>query len=997
MTSSCFSAPYAPDDAAIAAKLLADARLTQEQDARIDATATRLIAAIRARDDRFGGVEDMLREYALSTKEGLALMVLAEALLRVPDARTADAFIEDKLADGDFIHHETKSTAFLVNASAWALGLSQRAIQPGETPQGTLGRLAKRIGLPAVRTATRQAMRLMGSHFVLGQTIAEALDRAAKASARAPRYSYDMLGEGARTADDAQRYYDSYAAAIDAIGRAAGNKPLPDRPGISVKLSALHPRYEAVSCSRVMTELVPRLIALAKQAKGYDLNFTVDAEEADRLELSLDVIDAAIADPALQGWDGFGLAIQAYQKRCMAVIDHIDALARKHDRRLMVRLVKGAYWDTEIKRAQERGLDGYPVFTRKAMTDLNYVACAQKMLAMRPRIFPQFATHNALTVATILELAGTSGGYEFQRLHGMGDALYAQLGKDRADVRWRTYAPVGSHRDLLAYLVRRLLENGANSSFVAIAADEAVPVATLLQRPAALIGNAERASHANIPLPRDLYGKERANSSGIEFGERKALDRLLADVAAGKPAAGAIIDASPAQANKAITDAMAGFAEWNRTSADARAGMLERAADLLEQRRAAFIALLQSEGGKTLDDALGEVREAADFCRYYAAQGRKLFGSGEAMPGPTGESNVLQLRGRGVFVAISPWNFPLAIFLGQVAAALMAGNAVVAKPAEQTPQIAAMAVALLREAGVPVPALHLVQGDGRIGAALVEHPAVAGVVFTGSTEVARIINRTLAAKDGPIVPLIAETGGINAMIVDATALPEQVADDVVLSAFRSAGQRCSALRLLFVQDDVADRMIEMIVGAARELKIGDPKDPSVHVGPVIDVDAKQKLDAHISRMKSEARLHHAGIAPAGNFVAPHVFELKSAGQLREEVFGPVLHVVRYRAAGFDAVLRDIAATGYGLTLGIHSRIDDMIERTIARLPVGNVYVNRNMIGAVVGVQPFGGFGLSGTGPKAGGPHYLARFATEQTVSINTAAAGGNAALMTANE
>ena len=991
-----FSAPYAPDDTAIAAKLLAEARLTPDQDARIDATASRLIAAIRARDDRFGGVEDMLREYALSTKEGLALMVLAEALLRVPDARTADAFIEDKLADGDFIHHETKSTAFLVNASAWALGLSQRAIQPGETPQGTLGRLAKRIGLPAVRAATRQAMRLMGSHFVLGETIGDALERARKASERAPRYSYDMLGEGARTAEDAQRYYDSYAAAIDAIGRAAGTKPLPDRPGISVKLSALHPRFEAVSRARVMAELVPRLIALAQQAKRYNLNFTVDAEEADRLELSLDIIDAALADGALSDWDGFGLAIQAYQKRCADVIDHIDALARKHDRRLMVRLVKGAYWDTEIKRAQERGLDGYPVFTRKAMTDLNYIACARKLLTLRPRIFPQFATHNALTVATILELAD-GGGYEFQRLHGMGDALYAQLGKDRPDIRWRTYAPVGSHRDLLAYLVRRLLENGANSSFVAIAADESVPVSTLLQRPADLVGSADRASHTQIPLPRDLYGAERANSSGIEFGERKALDRLLADVAASRLETKPIPYASTEQADKTIADAMAGFAAWSRTSADMRAAILARAADLLETRRASFIALLQHEGGKTLDDALGEVREAADFCRYYAAQGRRLFGAGETMPGPTGESNVLTLRGRGAFVAISPWNFPLAIFIGQIAAALMAGNSVVAKPAEQTPRVAAMAIALLHDAGVPTQALHLVQGDGRIGAALVAHPAVAGVVFTGSTEVARAINRTLAAKDGQIVPLIAETGGINAMIVDATALPEQVADDVVTSAFRSAGQRCSALRLLFLQEDVADRMIEMIVGAACELRIGDPSDPSVHVGPVIDAEAKQKLDAHVAGMKGQARLLHAGTAPSGTFVAPHVFELNSARQLTEEVFGPVLHVVRYRAADFSRVLDDIAATGFGLTLGIHSRIDDTIERAVARLPVGNVYVNRNMIGAVVGVQPFGGFGLSGTGPKAGGPHYLVRFATEQTVSINTAAAGGNAALMTARD
>lgn len=992
-----FSEPYAPDDTTMAARLLADARLGPEQDARIDVTATRLIKAIRAKNDRFGGVEDMLREYALSTKEGLALMVLAEALLRVPDARTVDAFIEDKLGQGDFIHHETRSSAFLVNASAWALGISQRAIQPGETPTGTLGRLAKRIGLPAVRTATRQAMRLMGNHFVLGETIDAALARARTPSERPARYSFDMLGEGARTRDDAQRYFDSYASAISAIGHAAGNRPLPDRPGISVKLSALYPRYEAVSHQRVMRELVPRLIALAQQAKSHDLNFTVDAEEADRLELSLDVIDAAFADPSLAGWDGFGLAIQAYQKRAEAVIHHIDALARRHDRKMMVRLVKGAYWDTEIKRAQERGLDGYPVFTRKAMTDLNYIACAQKLLALRPRIFPQFATHNALTVATILELAGTSDGFEFQRLHGMGDALYEQLGKGHLAARWRTYAPVGSHRDLLAYLVRRLLENGANSSFVAIAADDAVPIASLLRRPAAIIESPDHARHANIPLPVDLYRPERTSSHGVEFGERAALSKLLAEIAASKPDMDKAIDATAEQANAAVTAARAGFASWSRTPAEDRAAILDNTADLLEQRRASFIALLQQEGGKTLDDALSEVREATDFCRYYAAQGRKQFGDGEAMLGPTGESNVLSLRGRGVFVAISPWNFPLAIFLGQVSAALMAGNTVVAKPAEQTPRIATQAVHLLHEAGVPTSALHLIQGDGRTGAALVAHPAIAGVVFTGSTEVARSINRALAAKDGPIVPLIAETGGINAMIVDATALPEQVADDVVMSAFRSAGQRCSALRLLLVQDDVADRMIEMIMGAARELKLGDPRDAATHVGPVIDTEAKQKLDAHIMRMTIEARVHLAGTAPAGNFVAPHIFELASARQLTEEVFGPILHVVRYRAADFDKVLQDIADSGYGLTLGVHSRIDDMVERVIAHLPVGNVYVNRNMIGAVVGVQPFGGFGLSGTGPKAGGPHYLARFATEQTVTINTAAAGGNAALMTGGD
>lgn len=992
-----FSAPYAPDDAEIAAALLPAAHLSPPQDARINRTATRLIEAIRTRDDRLGGVEDMLREFALSTKEGLALMVLAEALLRVPDARTADQFIEDKLGEGDFVHHETKSSAFLVNASAWALGLSARVIQPGETPDGTIGRLVKRLGAPAVRAATRQAMRLMGNHFVLGETIEQALERARPRSGHQPRYSFDMLGEGARTAADARRYFDAYASAIETIGKAAGDRPLPDRPGISVKLSALHPRFEAISRERVMRELVPDLLDLARRAKTHDLNFTVDAEEADRLELSLDVIAATLAEPALAGWDGFGLAIQAYQKRASDVIDYVDGLARAHDRKLMVRLVKGAYWDTEIKRAQERGLDGYPVFTRKAMTDINYVACARKMLALRPRIFPQFATHNALTVATVLELAGNDGSYEFQRLHGMGEALYERLAQDHAGIAYRTYAPVGSHRDLLAYLVRRLLENGANSSFVAQASDYRVPVASLLQRPADMVAKPQQASHPRIPLPRDLFAPTRKNSYGVEFGERAALDRLLADISAETISLTPIKDATPEQASAAIAAARAGFASWSRTPAVVRAAVLEQAAFLLEQRVAHFMALLQREGGKTLDDALSEVREAVDFCRYYAAQGRRLFGADEAMPGPTGESNALGLRGRGVFVAISPWNFPLAIFLGQVSAALMAGNAVVAKPAEQTPRIAVDVIRLLHEAGIPTGALHLVIGDGRIGAALTAHPDIAGVVFTGSTDVARAINRTLAAKDGPIVPLIAETGGINAMIADATALPEQVADDVVTSAFRSAGQRCSALRLLFVQEDVADRMIEMIAGAARELRIGDPSEISTHIGPVIDAEAKQRLDAFIARLAKQARPHFAGTAPEGCFVAPHIFELADAGQLTEEVFGPILHVVRYRAEHLDRVLQAIERSGFGLTLGIHSRIDDTIEAVIARLSVGNIYVNRNMIGAVVGVQPFGGNGLSGTGPKAGGPHYLARFATEQTVTINTAAAGGNAALLAGDE
>lgn len=990
-----FAAPYAPDDGEIAARLLAIPQLSAEQNARIDRTATRLIEAVRAEDGGFGGVEDMLREFALSTKEGLALMVMAEALLRVPDAATADRFIEDKLGQGDFTHHQTRSSALLVSASAWALGLSARIIQPGETPQGTIGIIAKRIGLPAVRAAIRQAMRLMGNHFVLGETIDAALARAADYDGHHHhhRYSFDMLGEGARTAADAARYFESYASAIEAIGRAGGNTARPNRPGISVKLSALHARYEALSRSRVMTELVPLTIDLARQAKAHDLNFTIDAEEADRLELSLDVIGAVFADPSFEEWDGFGLAIQAYQKRAEAVIDHVYDLAQHAGRRMVVRLVKGAYWDTEIKRAQERGLDDYPLFTRKAMTDLNYTACARKLLDMRPLIFPQFATHNALSVATVAELAGNGDDFEFQRLHGMGDALYAQLHTDKPALALRTYAPVGSHRDLLAYLVRRLLENGANSSFVAQAADDSIPVAALLQRPEQIIASSDKARQAGLPLPRDLY-LPRINSRGIEFGDRVTLDALLQSVRNVPAPSGSVTNASEKDVAIAVALARTGFAFWSRIPADTRAATLERAADLLQQRMPRFIALLQTEGGKTIDDAVSEVREAIDFCRYYAMEGRKLFGDGMPLPGPTGESNVLRLRGRGVMVAISPWNFPLAIFLGQVAACLMAGNAVVAKPAEQTPRIAVEAFALLHEAGIPASALHLVQGGGEIGAALVADEHIAGVVFTGSTDVARSINRTLAAKDGAIVPLIAETGGINAMIADATALPEQVADDVITSAFRSAGQRCSALRLLFVQEDVADRMIEMIAGAARELTVGDPRDPATQVGPVIDAEAKTRLDAHIARMIHTARVHFAGEVPPGNFVAPHIFELKSADELTDEVFGPILHVVRYKAADFERVLQSIAASGYGLTLGIHSRIDDTVDATVDRLNVGNVYVNRNMIGAVVGVQPFGGHGLSGTGPKAGGPHYLPRLATEQTVTINTAAAGGNVGLMT---
>ena len=1015
-----FHAPFAPPDEDLAAALLADAARDADAESRIDIRAEKLVEAIRAKAGGVGGIDDFLHAYSLSTKEGLALMVLAEALLRVPDTATADRLIEDKLAAGRWLDGDMRSTAILVSASAWTLGIAARVIHPGETPETILDNVAHRLGLPVMRAATRQAMRLLGSHFVLGQTIDEALSRA-RAHAQM-RYSFEMLGEGARTADDADTYFDAYAGAIAAIGKGAKGAA-PARPGISVKLSALHPRYEAVSRERVLDELVPRLIELAQLAKAHDLQFTIDAEEADRLELSLDIIAATLGDASLAGWDGFGLAVQAYQKRALAVVGWIEDVADAKNRRLTVRLVKGAYWDTEIKRGQERGLPDYPVFTRKAMTDLCYMACVRRLLAARNRLFPQFATHNALTVASVIEDAGSVDGFEFQRLYGMGEPLYDALRAEFPAAACRIYAPVGGHRDLLAYLVRRLLENGANSSFVSVAADARVPVADILRRPQSRIASAEDARNKKIPLPGDLYEPERQNSAGVEFGERKSLDALLAEVGEGASASagaaplldgvalagiereitspidggivGTVYDGDDAVARSAVAAAAAGFPAWATTPPEERASALERAADRLEVNRGRLLALLQNEAGKTLDDALAELREAVDYCRYYAAQARTTLAP-QQMPGPTGESNVLRYRGRGVFACISPWNFPLAIFLGQVSAALAAGNTVVAKPAEQTPLIAAFAVALLHEAGVPKTALHLVPGDGAVGASLVAHPHVAGVVFTGSTETGRTINRALAARDGPIVPLIAETGGINAMIVDATALPEQVSDDVVTSAFRSAGQRCSALRLLCLQDDVAERMLDMIIGAARELKVGDPRQIATHVGPVIDLDAKAKLDNWIAANERAGRLRfHAAAAPpsGGNYVVPTIIELDRALDLKQEIFGPVLHVVRFGAGQLEALVDDIAANGTALTLGIHSRIDLTIGRIVARLPHGNVYVNRNMIGAVVGTQPFGGTHLSGTGPKAGGPNYLRRFTAEQVVTVNTAAAGGNAGLL----
>ncbi len=1023
-THPAFSAPYAPRDEILAAALLAGAALPKEAEARIDRRALRLIDAVRARSNPFGGVEDLLREYSLSSEEGLALMVLAESLLRVPDDLTADRLIEDKLASAHWSRHAGDSEALLVSAAAWALGVTARVIGKGKTAEGVVAALAHRIGMGALRAAARRAVQLMGSHFVFGETIEDALMRAQSREGRLYRYSFDMLGEGARTAADAKRYFASYAHSIDAIGKSTESKTLPERPGISVKLSALHPRYEPLSRPRVLAELAPEVAELARAAKRHDLNFTIDAEEADRLELSLDIVDLLLTDPSLAEWDGFGLAVQAYQKRALAVIDYVAAAARGHNRRLMLRLVKGAYWDTEIKRAQERGLPDYPVFSRKAMTDLNYLACAKKLLGMRDVVYPQFATHNALTIAAVVESAGDIEGFEFQRLHGMGEDLFAALRSEIPELSCRIYAPVGVNENLLAYLVRRLLENGANSSFVARLGDPRVPCSELIVRPQAIIGGKENA-RARLPLPVDIHMPSRKTANGIEFGDRHALADLTEAIAksarmreaapivsgarregTGRAVAspidgsriGVVCEATPGLLAEAMREARAGFALWSRVPAGARAACLDCAAKQLELEAPALLGLLQNEAGKTLEDAIGEWREAIDFCRYYAEEARRLFATAAVLPGPTGEDNRLDCHGRGVFVCISPWNFPLSIFLGQVAAALAAGNSVLAKPAEQTPLIAAIAIELLHRAGVPGQALHLLPGDGALGEKLISLPGIAGVAFTGSMATAAKINRALAAKDGPIPALIAETGGINTMVVDATALPEQVCDDVIASAFRSAGQRCSALRLLCVQEDVADKMIAMIEGAARELLIGDPRDLQVQVGPVIDAAAKANLDAHIACMRSAAIVHFAGeipsrALPGGFYVAPHIFEIAAVGELKREIFGPVLHVVRYKAAELDGLLDSIEASGFGLTLGVHSRIDATIDRVLGRRLAGNCYVNRNMIGAVVGTQPFGGFNLSGTGPKAGGPHYLARFCREQTVSINTAAVGGNASLI----
>jgi len=1025
---------YREDESEAVARTLAAAELPPDLLDRIAERARGLVVEVRRQRLGKGGLDAFLHEYALSSREGIVLMCLAEALLRIPDAETVDRLIRDKLGQADWAQHLGQSESLFVNASTWALMLTGRLMKADESEHdfaGVVRRLVARSGEPVVRQAVTAAMRILGRQFVMGRTIAEALERARPAERVGYRHSYDMLGEAARTAADARRYFESYEEAISALGAAVEGRGVVDAPGISVKLSALHPRYEEGQRQRAMTELLPSVLSLARHAKAQGIGFTIDAEESERLDLSLDLVEALVIDPSLAGWEGLGLAIQAYQKRVLPLIDWLADLAGRARRRLMVRLVKGAYWDSEIKRSQERGLEGYPVFTRKVATDASYLAAAKRLLAAAAAFFPQFATHNAHTLAAVLELAGERRDYEFQRLHGMGEALYEQVvGENKLARPCRVYAPVGSHEDLLAYLVRRLLENGANTSFVNRIVDDKAPIEEIIADPVARLRRLASKPHPRIPLPRDLYGGERRNSRGLDLSSRSELARLKleleaaarvdwtsAPIVAGAELSGSarpvrdpvdrtrvvggVVEAEPTQVDRAIERAKRAAAEWDATPAEIRARALEGAADLFEERMAALAAIVIREGGRIIPDAISEVREAVDFCRYYAACARADFAVPLAMPGPTGERDALELHGRGVFACISPWNFPLAIFTGQIAAALAAGNAVLAKPAEQTPLIAAAAVRLMHQAGIPSEVLHLLPGDGKVGQRLVADPRVAGIAFTGSTETARAINRALAEREGPIAVLIAETGGQNAMVVDSSALPEQVVQDVLTSAFDSAGQRCSALRLLCLQSDIADRVIEMLKGAMAELRIGDPALLATDVGPVIDEDARAMLVQHDERMRREGRLLLECPLPAGLergvFFAPRAFEIDRVARLTREVFGPILHVVRWRRGELDGLLAAIDATGYGLTLGIHSRIDGTVEAVRRRLHVGNAYVNRNMIGAVVGVQPFGGEGLSGTGPKAGGPHYLPRFAVERTVSIDTTAAGGNASLLSLQE
>ncbi len=981
--------PVRPPEADILPALIARARLSPTEAQAGNATGRKLIAQCRAADN--GLAAKFLQQFGLGTREGVAVLALAESFLRVPDPSTAAALIGDKLGDRDWASHRGKAGSALIDSAGLALALTG-SLLGDDGDRSALFSFIERAGEPFVRKAVAAAMALVGNQFVLGRTIEEAQRKAKPFLRDGFRYSFDMLGEGARTADNAQANLGSYAAAIAAIGKAQKSRgDLIARDNISVKLSAIHPRFEVLQAKRCVPELIERMLPLCEQAASLGIGLTVDAEESERLEMSLDVLEALAAAQSLSGWDGLGLAVQAYQKRAASVIDWADRLGASQRRRMFVRLVKGAYWDSEIKHAQQRGLEDFPVFTRKPATDISYLACARDMLAAT-NLYPAFATHNARTVASIVAMAGSRRDFEFQRLHGMGTGLYdAMVTED--DYSCRIYAPVGGHKELLAYLVRRLLENGANSSFVNLLADRGISDDELLADPEELLGDIAMAA-PGIVLPRDLFGVRR-NSRGLDLNDARVLARLQHEIEGCPVATAEEIAATPPAIEAALAAARRAAPAWRATTAETRAACLERLADAMEADHVAYFALLMSEAGKTLADAEGEIREAVDFCRYYAAEARRLMSAPVALPGPTGEENRLQLVGRGVFLCIAPWNFPLAIFIGQVAAALAAGNAVIAKAAPQTPMVAARVARAVIAAGVPKDVFHMLAGGAAVGAALVGDARIDGVAFTGSTATAKGIARTLLDNpQRPLVPLIAETGGINAMIVDSTALPEQVADDVITSAFRSAGQRCSALRLLCVQEDVANGILAMIKGAMAELVIGDPLHFATDVGPVIDSEAKARLEGWITSHKTGviARCPLPKTA-VGDFISPTMIRLGGVAELDREVFGPVLHVVTWKAGELDALLDAIDGAGFGLTMGVHSRINRVHEAVQRRANVGNLYINRSMIGAIVGSQPFGGERLSGTGPKAGGPHYLPRFCLERTVSTDTTSAGGNAALL----
>jgi RHH-type transcriptional regulator, proline utilization regulon repressor / proline dehydrogenase / delta 1-pyrroline-5-carboxylate dehydrogenase len=1023
---------YRPDEAHVVSARIRQARLDPKVLGEATATARALVKGVRAQKP--SGIDAFLHAYDLGSDEGIAMMCLAEALLRIPDAHTADELIADKLGGPDWSEKLGASNSAFVNAATFSLLLTGRVLEGAQDRsanwKAALGRAVGRLGEPVVRAAVREAMKILGRNFVFGRTIDEALKRAQPEQRQGLSHSFDMLGEAAKTFDDARRYCVAYAGALDRIAEEAKGG-FRSSPGISVKLTALHPRFEYSHAAEAVAAVVPVARELALKASRADVHFTIDAEEADRLELQLDVFEALLADDALfaNGWGGFGIAVQAYQKRALPLCNWVVEAARAHGRKLMVRLVKGAYWDTEIKAAQVGGLTDYPVLTRKVATDVSYLACAKMLLDADEVIYPAFATHNANTIGQIKALADGKP-FEFQRLHGMGEALCEELGKlERAigdtPTPVRIYAPVGSHKELLAYLVRRLLENGANSSFVNRIADEQVSVDELVRDPVADLEALEPKRNPKIILPRDVFGTERRNSAGCDLSDPLVREPLLERLKAlesrswtarsvlgkGEPrpitsphdrriTVGTVFEANAQDVERMVRAGHDAQQDWDALGGEARAGLLDRTADLYEEHREEFYSLCIREAGKTLLDAVLEVREAVDFLRFYASEARRQFTKPMPLPGPTGEQNELRLHGRGVFASISPWNFPLAIFTGLASAPIAAGNVVIAKPAGQTPLIGALAVELMHRAGIPKDVIQLAPGSGRVvGSALTEHPLLAGVVFTGSTETARTINRTLANRDGPIIPFVAETGGQNAMIVDSSALPEQVTRDVISSAFQSAGQRCSALRVLFVQEDVAEGMIRMISGAMEALHVGDPGDLSTDVGPVIDEASKQALDNHLSWLDKNAkricRLELSEDAKQGFFVPPSFYEIQSLSELNRENFGPILHVVRFAGDKLGQVVEAINATGYGLTIGLQSRIDTVRDYVEEHARVGNFYVNRNQIGAVVESQPFGGEGLSGTGPKAGGPHYVARFATERVTCIDTTAAGGNASLMAA--